>query len=111
MGKAHSDSGSTHNYNDVFNPTTRLLNILVLRTSAILRSLHPRPHASRISEKDNRILGNPLVAEDRITLDNVNSTFAVQRVGSRKPFIFSEGNAKVSTTFGVEEEDLTGQQK
>jgi hypothetical protein len=53
MGKAQSDSGSTHNYNDVFNPTTRLLNILVLRTSAILRSLHPKPHASRISEKDN----------------------------------------------------------
>jgi hypothetical protein len=44
-------------------------------------------------------------------IKRINSTFAVQRVGSRKPFIFSEGNAKVSTTFGVEEEDLTGQQK
>jgi hypothetical protein len=47
----------------------------------------------------------------RASSTEINSTFAVQRVGSRKPFIFSEGNAKVSTTFGVEEEDLTGQQK
>jgi hypothetical protein len=65
MGKAQSDSGSTHNYNDVFNPTTRLLNILVLRTSAILRSLHSRAHANRISEKDS-VLQTPAWTPDHL---------------------------------------------
>lgn len=37
-------------------PTTRLVNILALRTSVMLRSLRPRAHANRISEKDNSSL-------------------------------------------------------